>query len=117
MSLEAARQAYEPELLGEAIGGLLRVPPAPDVSHIRPSVSLERRLGVLRDLLRRRGRLDFDEAFADTDRITQAVTLFALLEMHKKGEATWTQRELFGPIEITKSSVVGPPSSGAGVRA
>jgi segregation and condensation protein A len=116
MSLEAARQAYEPELLGEAISGLLRVPPAPDVSHIRPSVSLERRLRVLRDLLRRRGRLDFDEAFADTDRLTQAVTLFALLEMHKKGEATWTQRELFGPIEITKSSVVGPPSSGAGVR-
>ena len=38
--------------------------------------------------------------FADEDRLTQAVTLFALLEMHKRGEATWEQRELFGPIEV-----------------
>jgi segregation and condensation protein A len=101
VSLDAARQAYEPLTLAEAIGGLLRVPEPPDVSHIRPTVSLERRLRVLRDLLGRRGRIDFDEAFAGEDRLTQAVTLFALLEMHKKGEATWTQRELFGPIEIS----------------
>ena len=36
----------------------------------------------------------------DEDRLTQAVTLFALLEMHKRGEATWTQKDLFGPIEV-----------------
>ena len=47
---------------------------------------------LLRELLARRGRFDFDEAFADEDRLTQAVTLFALLEMHKRGEATWTKR-------------------------
>ncbi len=35
-------------------------------------------------------RVDFDEAFGSEDRLTQAVTIFALLEMHKKGEATWT---------------------------
>ena len=29
------------------------------------------------------------------------MTIFALLELHKKGEATWSQRENFGPIEIT----------------
>ena len=28
------------------------------------------------------------------------MTIFALLEMHKKGEATWSQRQTFGPIEI-----------------
>jgi len=100
VSLEAARPAYEALPLAEAIGGLLRVPPAPDVSHIRPTVSLERRLRVLRELLGRRGRFDFDEAFSGEDRLTQAVTLFALLEMHKEGEATWTQPEIFGPIEI-----------------
>jgi len=55
---------------------------------------------VLRELLTRRGRFDFDEVFADEDRLTQAVTLFALLEMHKRGEATWTQNDLFGPIEV-----------------
>ena len=99
-SLEAASHVYDPTRLGEALGDLLRVPPEPDTSHIRPTVSLERRLEVLRELLTRRGRFDFDEVFADEDRLTQAVTLFALLEMHKRGEATWTQKDLFGPIEV-----------------
>jgi segregation and condensation protein A len=96
-SLEAASHVYDPTRLGEALGDLLRIPPEPDTSHIRPTVSLERRL---RELLTRRGRFDFDEVFADEDRLTQAVTLFALLEMHKRGEATWTQKDLFGPIEV-----------------
>ncbi len=100
-SLEAATQAYEPRQLAEALGALLQVPPEPDTSHIRPTVSLDRRLAVLRALLERRGRFDFDEVFADEDRLTQAVTLFALLEMHKRGEASWEQRKLFGPIQIT----------------
>ena len=52
------------------------------------------------DLLVARRSLDFDETFGSEDRLTQAVTLFALLEMHKRGEATWTQKELFGPIEV-----------------
>ena len=99
-SLDVASQVYEPDRLGEALGDLLRVPPEPDTSHIRPTVSLERRLEVLRGLLSRRGRFDFDELFSDEDRLTQAVTLFALLEMHKRGEATWTQKDLFGPIEV-----------------
>jgi segregation and condensation protein A len=99
-SLEAARQAYEPLRLASALGDLLRVPPPPDTSHIRPTVSLDRRLAILRELLSRRGRFDFDEVFASEDRLTQAVTLFALLEMHKRGEATWEQPDLFGPIEV-----------------
>ncbi|HKT82942.1 MAG TPA: chromosome segregation protein ScpA, partial [Solirubrobacterales bacterium] len=68
----------------------------------RPTVSLERRLEVLRGLLSRRGRFDFDEVFAEEDRLTQAVTLFALLDMYRKGEATWEQSKPFGPIEIRK---------------
>ena len=32
--------------------------------------------------------------------MTQAVTLFALLELYKTGELVWRQRETFGPIEI-----------------
>src|SRR5947208_441290 len=62
--------------------------------------SLDRRLAVVRELLNRRGSFDFDELFADEDRLTQAVTLFALLEMHKRGEASWKQKELFGSIEV-----------------
>jgi segregation and condensation protein A len=101
VSLEAARPAYEPTRLAQAIGELLRVPPAPDTSHIRPTVSLEKRLLVLRELLRGRKEFDFDERFGDEDRLTQAVTLFALLEMHKRGEATWKQKGIFGPITVT----------------
>jgi segregation and condensation protein A len=100
VSLDAATQSYDPELLGEAIGGLLRTPPAPDTSHIRPTVSLERRLRVLRELLGSRRRFSFDEVFAGEDRLTQAVTLFALLELHRRGEATWEQDEALGPIEV-----------------
>ena len=99
-SLDAATQVYEPVRLAAAVGDLLRVPPEPDTSHIRPTVSLERRLRVLRELLRRERSFDFDQTFAGEDRLTQAVTLFALLEMHKRGEATWDQRKLFGPIEV-----------------
>ena len=55
---------------------------------------------VLRELLAARDAFDFDQAFGSEDRLTQAVTLFALLEMHKRGEATWAQGETFGPIRI-----------------
>jgi segregation and condensation protein A len=100
VSVEVARPTYDPDSLGAALGGLLRTPPKLDTSHIRPTVSLERRLEVLRDILGRRSRVDFDEVFGTEDRLTQAVTIFALLEMHKKGEASWRQGEAFGPIEI-----------------
>jgi segregation and condensation protein A len=110
VSLEAAKATYQPERLAAAIGDLLAIPPDPDTSHIRPTVSLERRLGVLRELLANRGDFDFDEAFSDQDRLTQAVTLFALLEMHRKGEATWEQPKAFGPITV-KSSVLSHQSS------
>jgi segregation and condensation protein A len=102
VSLDAAKATYDPELLGEAIGGLLRIPPVPDTSHIRPTVSLERRLRVLRELLGKRRSFSFDELFAREDRLTQAVTLFALLELHRRGEATWEQSEALGPIEIVR---------------
>ena len=100
VALEAARPVYEPDLLGSAVGDLLRLPPRPDTSHIRPTVSLERRLRALRELLAARRPIDFDRSFGSEDRLTQAVTLFALLEMHKRGEASWRQTETFGPIEI-----------------
>jgi chromatin segregation and condensation protein Rec8/ScpA/Scc1 (kleisin family) len=28
------------------------------------------------------------------------VTLFALLELYRRGEATWVQKDTFGPIEV-----------------
>lgn len=99
-ALAAAVQAYEPDRLGSALGELLAPPPEPEVSHIRSTVSVQRRLSVVRELLSKRSSLDFDEAFGREDRFTQAVTLFALLELHRRGEASWTQKEMFGPIEV-----------------
>jgi segregation and condensation protein A len=99
-TLDAATKVYEPERISVALGDLLTPPPAPDTRHIRTTVSLQRRLAVVRDLLRSRQTLDFDDAFGSEDRFTQAVTLFALLELHRRGEATWTQKETFGRIEV-----------------
>ncbi|MGZ4279967.1 MAG: segregation and condensation protein A, partial [Solirubrobacteraceae bacterium] len=52
-------------------------------------------------LLLRRGACSFDEAVRGADRVTVAVTLFALLELYKQGEATWHQDEPFGDIAIS----------------
>ena len=100
VTLETAKPVYDPSRLGSALGSLLTEPPEPDTSHIRPTVSLERRLNALRDALAGRGEIDFDERFGSEDRLTQAVTVFALLEMYRKGEAVWEQPRPFGPILI-----------------
>jgi segregation and condensation protein A len=102
VALDAAIAAYDSEQLGTALGDLLAEPPDLDVSHIRPTVSLERRLRALRDALARRPSFDFDEQFGGEDRLTQAVTLFALLELYRKGEVTWEQSKPLGPIEIKR---------------
>jgi segregation and condensation protein A len=104
VAIAAATAVYDPEQLGLALGDLLTPPPEVDVGHIRPTVSLEKRIGALREALRGAGTVDFDEQFGDEDRLTQAVTLFALLEMYRRGEATWKQRRAFGPIEISGAS-------------
>ena len=102
VSLEVAEAAYAPDQLAEALGGLLRVPPKIDLRHLaRPRVSLEQRLAHVRGLLRSRAAFSFDEAVQGADRMTEAVTLFALLELFKSGEAGWDQSEPFGPITIT----------------
>jgi segregation and condensation protein A len=102
VAVEAASAVYDPEQLGAALGDLLTEPPEVDLSHIRPTVSLERRLRALRDALGRRTNFDFDDEFGEEDRLTQAVTLFAMLELYRKGEVTWEQDKCFGPIRVKK---------------
>ena len=102
VALDAATAVYDPERLGAALGDLLTEPPQLNLDHIRPTVSLQKRLGVLREALRAHASIDFDEQFGGEDRLTQAVTIFALLEMYRKGEATWEQAQPFGPIQIRK---------------
>jgi segregation and condensation protein A len=89
-----------PEALGEAIGRLLAMPPRISLRHIgSPRVSVAERLAHLRGLLRR-GAFSFDDAVRGADRMTVAVTLFALLELYKMGEAAWEQPESFGEIAV-----------------
>jgi segregation and condensation protein A len=101
VSIEAAEAAYEPGRLARAIGDLLETPPPLDLRHVRrPAVSVEQRLAHLRELLASRSRFSFDEAVKGADRLTEAVTLFALLELYKAGEAEWVQEVPFGPITV-----------------
>jgi segregation and condensation protein A len=102
VSAELAEKSYEPVVLAEAIGGLLRLPEPIQLQHmVRPVVSVEARLSHLRSLLSSRGRFTFDEAVEGTDRVTEAITLFALLELYKQGEVAWEQQENFGPIVVS----------------
>ena len=50
------------------------------------------------------GRVVGLEPVEGADRMTEAVTLFALLELYKIGEATWEQRDAFGPIAVRAST-------------
>ena len=101
VSLDVAKQSYEPVQLAEAIGGLLRMPPPLDLRHMaRPHVTVEMRLSTCAgDPLDARA-FSFDEAVKGADRLTEAMTVWALLELYKSGEAAWQQDENFGPITV-----------------
>jgi segregation and condensation protein A len=103
--LAGAEAVFDPDALGKAVAGLLRTPEPVDLRHMRnPTVTVGERLGVLRSLLRR-GRFSFEEAVQGADRMTVCVTLYALLELYKRGEAAWEQDEPFGDITIARSAV------------
>ena len=113
-SLAAAEAAYDPERLGAALGGLLRTPPPIDLRHMAaPRVSLAERLDALRMLLRG-GAFTFDAAVEGADRVTVAVTLYALLELYRQGEAGWEQAVPFGEITV---SAAGPAAASAAAPA
>ncbi len=108
--VHAADGSHSPQRLGEAIGRLLLMPPTISIRHIAVSrVSVAERLAHLRDLLHR-GSFSFDEAVRGADRMTVAVTLFALLELYKRGEADWEQQESFGEIAIHGRASEAPAS-------
>jgi segregation and condensation protein A len=109
--VHAADGSQDPEVLGAALGRLLLMPPAISIHHISAQrVSVAERLAHLRSLLRR-GSFSFDEAVRGADRMTVAVTLFALLELYKRGEADWEQQESFGEIAIRGQSREAPAAS------
>jgi segregation and condensation protein A len=99
-TFDEAEAVYDPARLPAALGELLRLPPPVDVGHMAlPRVSVGERLTHLRQLLRR-GSFTFAEAVGGADRVTIAVTLFAVLELYKQGELTWVQEQPFQEIRI-----------------
>lgn len=99
-TLPLADAIYPPGRLTRAIGALLTLPPQVNVSHIPTAkVSVAERLAHVRALLRR-GSFRFDDAVIGADRVTVAVTLFALLELYKQGELAWVQERPFGEITV-----------------
>ncbi len=102
--------SQDSRVLGEAIGRLLLHPPTISLRHIATHrVSVAERLAHLRRLLGR-GSFTFEEAVQGADRMTVAVTLFALLELYRRGELDWEQQESFGEIDVHA------PARGAGAR-
>jgi len=112
---------WDPASLGRALGGLLALPAKLDFSHISVMrVSVAERVAHLRGLLRSAAALNFDDAVRDADRMTVAVTLWALLELYKRGEAIWEQVEPFGEITVRRGAgeraAPGAPDREAGTR-
>jgi segregation and condensation protein A len=92
--------SQDPTVLAAALGQLLRMPKAINLSHLTIArVTVAERISHLRGLLRG-GGFSFEEAVKDADRVTVAVTVFALLELYKRGEADWEQPQAFGEISI-----------------
>ncbi|MBV9473976.1 MAG: segregation/condensation protein A [Solirubrobacterales bacterium] len=112
--LQNAHAVYEPATLARALGQLLVLPEPVDTRHIAsPRVTVEERLALLRELLSA-GSFSFEQAVGGADRVTVAVTLYALLELYKQGELTWSQPEPFA--EITVQAPASVPRAAAAER-
>ena len=95
--------------LARALEVLLAAPPAPDMRHITDiAVTLVAELRRLRDLLAAAESFTFS-AVAPRDRLEKAVTFFALLELHNRGEVSLRQPRPFAEITVTRAA---PPGDG-----
>ena len=99
-------------LLVSALTPLLREPPAPDASHITDlAVSLVAELRRLRRRLIDGGSFTF-AAVAPRDRLRKALTFFALLELHSRGEVRLAQTRPFADITVTPTDGRAPAKGG-----
>ena len=107
--VEVTAGAYDPAVLGRRAGRAAAHAGA-DRPHAHGDAAGHGRRApaYLRGLLRR-GPFSFDEAVKDADRVTVCVTVFALLELYKRGEAAWEQDEPFGEITVPAGATAGPP--------
>jgi segregation and condensation protein A len=92
----------DPARLRAAMDAMVEAPPAPSLTHMgvqrRPLPEL---LGRLRESIARLRDVSFDAMVADCDRLEEALTLLAALELVRRGEAEMRQDVPFGDITIT----------------
>jgi segregation and condensation protein A len=112
LRLASAGPALPAGALARALGVLLAEPPAPDVSHITDiAVTLVAELRRLHDLLAAQESFTFS-AVAPRDRLQKAVTFFAVLELHNRGEVRLRQPRPFAEITVTRTSAPGAADGG-----
>jgi segregation and condensation protein A len=98
---DAGSERLPAAALPAAMAPLLREPPLPDASHITDvAVTLVAELRRLRTLLVSKGGFTF-LSVAPRDRLEKAVTFFALLELHNRGEVRLHQSRAFADITVT----------------
>jgi len=97
------RLAIPAERLAAAFRAVLERIPEPDPYHVDTGFfSVEEKLAGLRDLLRSRRTLTFEELFADArSRLEAVATFLALLELLKSGSARVDQRKAFADITVS----------------
>lgn len=102
---EEVTRKYSAEDLNKALAMLMVVPPSIKTDHMAQiTVSIWEQMKEIRAALRERRQLSFEEIVGGSDRMTQAVTFFALLEMYNSGELELEQERLFGSIIIHEAS-------------
>jgi segregation and condensation protein A len=97
------RLAIPAERLAAAFRAVLERIPDTDALHLEATLfSVEEKLAGLRDLLRSRRSLKFDELFHDVrSRLEAVATFLALLELLRSGSARVAQSEAFGDITVS----------------
>jgi len=118
-ALAGARPADAPPLdtalLGQALGGLVRLapPPPPPPEAMARVITLGERAAVIRAAIRGAGSVVLQDLLAGVrDRVVVAVTFLAMLELMKRREIVVSQEEPWGPIVARATTVderVGAP--------
>lgn len=90
-----------PHLLGTSLKAITQQWRRPEMSHlVGARVAVKRQIGILRRLLRERGRVSFEAEFGQDEPLLQAVTLLAICNLLARGEVEAEQRVPFGDIVI-----------------
>jgi len=105
---EEVPHKYDPSKLTDALKVLLAEPPEIRTDHMtKVTANVWEQMKAIRLAVRHQAKVAFEDIVGDADRVTQAVTFFALLEMFNSGELEVEQEQLFGTILIYEAEKSG----------